>query len=301
MVVTQVNIFFMFIYVLESLTVIAQSSFIVVVLGREWVRVKRLSPLEMILSSLGICRFCLQWASMLYNFFAFFSPSHGFWNISTAWEFTNTLTFWLTSLLAVFYFVKVSSFTHPTFLWLRWRILRLVPWLILSTLMISCVTIIPSVVRNHIQMESTTMEHLYRNRTLTERLKIFEMYFSALQKMIELGIPFLLFLASTTLLMASLIQHLKQMQQHNTSHCNSSMKAQSAALRSLVIFFIFFTSYFLAVLISYLGTMIDKRSWFWVWEVVIYAIVSIHSTLLLLSSPTSKRVLKIKCWGTDAA
>nr|XP_012607279.1 taste receptor type 2 member 16 [Microcebus murinus] len=301
MIPLQLTIFSIVIYMLESLTIIVQSSLIVAVFCREWLQVKRLSPVDMILTSLGICRFFLQWLSIISDFFFYFNLNCVFWYISIIWEFSNVLIFWLTSLLAVFYCVKVSSFTNPIFLWLRWRILRSVPWLLLGSLIISCVTIIPSAISKHIQIQLTTMEHLPRNSTVIVRLVMVQQYLINAHRIVALSIPFLVFLASTTLLVSSLIQHVQQMQHHNTGHGNSSMKAHSTALRSLAILFIFFTSYFLTILVSLTHSLTDKRSWFWVWEAVIYAVVCIHSTSLMSSSPTLKKALKVKRWGLDAA
>ncbi|XP_004856531.1 taste receptor type 2 member 16 [Heterocephalus glaber] len=301
MVLNQLTVFFIIIYVFESLTIIAQSSFTLAILGREWVLVKRLSPAEMILICLGICRFCQQWSSVLSNFCFYFKLNCVLWNTEIIWEFTNVLTFLFASLLAVFYCVKVSCITHPIFFWLRWRILRLVPWLLLSAVVISCVAVIPSAIRTHIQLELTIMEHSPTNSTLIEKLKMFEQNFSKAHKIVVLTIPFLLFLVSTIILMACLIQHWKQMQQHNTSLSNSSLKAHSSALRSLAIFFILFTAYFLMIVLTFADMKSKKGHWCWAWEVIIYAIVSIHSTSLTLSSPTLKKALKIKFWGRESA
>ncbi|KAL2777622.1 taste receptor type 2 member 16, partial [Daubentonia madagascariensis] len=292
----QLTIFVIVIYLLESLTIVVQSSLIVAVLCREWLQVKRLSPVDMILTSLGICRFCLQLASILCNFCSYFNLNYVFWYLSTIWEFSNILMFWLTSLLAVFYCVKVSSFTNPIFFWLRWRISRLVPWLLLGSLMISCVTIIPSTISNLIQIQLITMEHLPRNSTVIVRLEMFHQYLLSAHKLVALGIPFLLFLAPTILLVASLIQHVQQMLHHNTGQGNSIVKAHSTALRSLAILFVFFTSYFLTIFISFTYNLLHKGPWFWVGEAVMYAMASIHSTLLMSSSPTLKKALKIKRW-----
>ncbi|KAM6151979.1 taste receptor type 2 member 16 [Erethizon dorsatum] len=297
----QLTIFFIIIYVFESLIIMAQSSFTIAVLGREWVQVKRLSPVEMILTILGISHFSLQWISVLSNFCFYFNPDSGLWHSGTLWEFTNILTFWLTSLLAVFYCVKISCITHSIFLWLRRRISRLVPWLLLGALVISCVAIIPSAIRNHIWMQLAPLEHLPTNNTLIKRLKMSEQYFSRAHKIIVLTIPFLLFLICTIFLMAFLIRHWEKMQQHNNDHSNSSQKAHSTALKSLAVFFIFFTAYFLTVVISFIGIRSDTGPWFWAWEAIIYAIVSIHSTSLMLSSPTLKKAIKMKCWGLESS
>ncbi|XP_004643377.1 taste receptor type 2 member 16 [Octodon degus] len=301
MMLHQLTIFFVIIYVFESFTIMAQSSFTVAVLGREWVQVKRLAPVEMILTSLSICRFFLQWTSMLYNFCMYFNHHYVLRQLGNIWEFTNVLSLWLTSLLAVFYCVKISSITHPIFFWLRWRILRFVPWLLLGVLVISCVAIIPSVIRNHIQIQLVPLEHLPINNTLIARLKIFEHYFSKANKIIMMTVPFLLFMVCTTFLTVSLIQHWEQMQQHNTGQSSSSLRAHSRTLKSLATYFICFTVYFLTIVLSFVHIKPLREPWSWVYEVLIYGVVSIHSTSLMLSSPTLKKAIKMKCGGQESA
>ncbi|KAM9650799.1 LOW QUALITY PROTEIN: taste receptor type 2 member 16 [Trichechus inunguis] len=223
-------------------------------LGRELLQVKRLSPVAIILTSLGISRLCLQWVSVLHSF-AYFDPKLYF-STSVIWDFANTATFWFTSLLAVFC-VMVSSFTHPLFFWLKWRISRLVPWLLLSSLLLSYVTIIPSSIWNHIQFQ-ITMGSSFRKSSVIVKLKTFKEHFVWPQQTVVLSIPFLLFPAFTVLLMASLSQHLEQMPDHNTGHCNCSMKTHSMALRCLAIFLSFFTSYFLTLFVSILASYLRK-------------------------------------------
>lgn len=301
MTTSQLSVFFMIIYMLEFLIITGQSSLIVVALGRDWVQTQRLPPADMILISLGICRFCQLWSSMLYNFCSHFHPNYNFWYFGIIWEFTNILSFWLTSLLAVFYCVKVSFFSHPVFLWLKWRIVRWVPRLLLGSLLISCVSTIFPATSYYIDIQFIAMKHFPRNSTMLERLEAFLWDFSTLHKVVVLVIPFLLFLASTVLLMALLSRHLKQMKDLHTGCSNSSPEAHSAALRSLAIVLILFTFYFLTVLLSILDVLFNKESWFWAWEAIIYALVSIHSTLLMLSSVKLKRVLKARCWSLEAA
>ncbi|KAM5303784.1 taste receptor type 2 member 16 [Glossophaga mutica] len=301
MIPNQFTVFFMIIYLLESLTIILQSSLIVAVLSREWVQVKRLSPVDMIFISLGVCRFCQQCSSVLYNFCFYFNPNSVYWYMSVIWEYTNTLTFWLITLLAVVYCVKISSFTHPIFFRLRWRISRLVPWMLLGSLLISCVTIIFSAFRHRGEIQLLSMMQFTGNNTVTERLKTFVKNIMICQHMVMLAIPFLLFLASISLLIVSLTQHLGQMQHHHTGHSNSSMKAPSTALRFLAFFLIVFTSYFLSVIFSTMHILSEMQPWYWVGETVIYAMVSIHSTSLMLSSPKLKKVLKVSCCGLEAA
>ena len=156
----------------------------------------------MIFISLGICPFCQQWSSALYNFCSYFNPNFVLWYMSIFWEYTNTLTLWLTTLLAVIYCVKISFFTHPIFLWLRWRILRLVPWMLLGSLLVSCETTIFSAFRHHSEIQLLSMMQFPGNNTVTKRLKTFVENIMISQQMVVLTILFLLFLASTILLIA---------------------------------------------------------------------------------------------------
>lgn len=297
---TRLTVVFMVLYVLESVTIIVQSSLIVAVLGREWAQVKKMSPMDMIRISLGFCRFCQQWSSVVYNFCSYADPRPVFRYISTFWEFTNVLTFWLTSLLSVVFCVKVSSITHPVFLWLRWRILRLVPRLLLGSLLISCAAIIFSTLRHHLTNQLTSMMRDPRNNTGRESLETLVKNFLIIEQVVLLSLPFLLFVASTVLLMSSLSQHLGQMQHRSGGHGSSSRNAHLTALRSLAMSLVFFTFYFLSIIVSYKENLSEQHSWFWAWETIIYAIVSIHSTLLMLSNPKLKKLLKVRCWALKA-
>ena len=60
------------------------------------------------------------------------------------------------------------------------------------------------------------MKHFPRNSTMLERLEAFLWDFTTLYKVVVLVIPFLMFLASTILLMALLSRHLKQMKDLHT-------------------------------------------------------------------------------------
>ncbi|XP_006901865.1 PREDICTED: taste receptor type 2 member 16-like [Elephantulus edwardii] len=288
----QLTVFFMLLYVLLSLTIVVQSTFIVAVLGREWVKVKRLSPLDMILISLGVSKLCLQCISIFYNFYSYFDYNYICLRVGTTWHVVNTAIFWFNSLLAVFYCVKVSSFTHPIFLWLKWRISRLVPWMLLGTLLISCMVCIPSTIQDHLWFQ-LNVKSFTANSTMLERLSVFQQYAGIPHQIVMLMIPFLLFLASIIMLIASLLQHWRQMKHHSPGH--SSKDVHFAALKSLAIFLIFFSSYFLTVFISIIGYLFEKQSWFWIWEAVIYAGSCVHSTSLTLSSPTLRKYLKKMC------
>lgn len=87
--------------------------------------------------------------------------------------------------------------------------LRFVPWLLLGSLLVFCVSIIFSTIRNCVNVRLITVGCFSTNSTMVKGLKTFHL-FTISHLMVALVIPFLLFLASTILLMASLFQHMEQ-------------------------------------------------------------------------------------------
>ena len=65
------TVLFMLLFVLLCILGLLANGFIVLVLSREWVRRGRLLPSDLILFSLGLSRFCLQWVGMGNNFYYF--------------------------------------------------------------------------------------------------------------------------------------------------------------------------------------------------------------------------------------
>lgn len=57
-------------------------------------------------------RFCLHGMALLTNFLTSFEFCSKVYCFNMPWSFINTLTFWLTAWLAVFYRVKTSFFSH---------------------------------------------------------------------------------------------------------------------------------------------------------------------------------------------
>ena len=116
------TVLFMLLFVLLCILGLLANGFIVLVLSREWVRRGRLLPSDLILFSLGLSRFCLQWVGMGNNFYYFLhlvdycsGPARQFFGLP--WDFLNSVTAWFGSWLSVLFCMKVANFTHPGFLW----------------------------------------------------------------------------------------------------------------------------------------------------------------------------------------
>uniref|UniRef100_A0A8C3W1X3 Taste receptor type 2 n=1 Tax=Catagonus wagneri TaxID=51154 RepID=A0A8C3W1X3_9CETA len=279
----------MVVFVLESLAALLQNGFIVTVLGREWGRSRTLPAGDMTVASLAASRFCLHGMALLNNLLI----SSGFCSqvyFNSLWDFLNTLTFWLTAWLAIFYCTKIAFFSHPDFLWLKWRVSRLVPRMLLGSLLLSGVsTMAFAATENAVRRAAARSCH--GNDTLADRWRAVSRYVF-LSRVALLAVPFLLFLGSTLLLMFSLQRHLGQMRDHRAGPRDASTQAHTAALKSLAFFLAFHTSYFLFLIVALGNGATFQNRWRWAWEVVTYAGICLHSSILVQSSPKLRKALK---------
>ncbi|XP_043823475.1 taste receptor type 2 member 41-like [Dromiciops gliroides] len=278
---------FLFLSQLEFLVGIMANGFIVVLLGREWVRCHRLSPCDMILISLGASHFCLQWVGMIHNFYYFLDKlqyymTHQYFGIY--WDFLNSATFWFGTLLSVFFCVKIANFTHPIFLWLKWRVQGLVPWLLLGSLLIFFIVTMLFFVGNNALSQRFLKGTFSGNITFYDFIKNLEINYFLPLKLITLSVPCSMFVVSTVLLIISLRRHTWRMQQSAHTTQDPSTQAHTRALKSLVSFLVLYALYFLSLIIDVAACSAFVGNWFWPWQILIYLSPSVHPFILILSN-----------------
>ncbi|KAM3837832.1 taste receptor type 2 member 9-like [Vipera latastei] len=172
----------------SSLGMVA-SGFIVVASYTMWVKGKKVPTCEVILMCLSLSRILLQ-GTILH---CTFSSALYQWNVlriqSILLVFASTACLWFAACLSVFYWAKIATFTHRYFLLVKLRITEMVPLLLVGSMLVSL----------NITMENQVGSISY--------LKAFSLYLT------WAVLPFLLFVASSTLLIASLWRHSRQMRQ----------------------------------------------------------------------------------------
>ncbi|CAO2597449.1 Taste receptor type 2 member 134 [Lemmus lemmus] len=276
------TVIFVVIFCVQSLAAMLQNGFMVTVLGREWVQSQAVPAGDMIVACLAAFRFCLHGLAILNNFLNIMCRCKNDY-FGTLWDFTNTVTCWLTTW-------KISSFSHPIFFRMKWRISRSVPRLLLGSLIIGGLSAISTVTGNTITFQMMARE----NCTFSYRVRMFYQYYFRYHAMLMWVAPFSLFLLSIIVLMFSLYWHLEQMRHHRSRPHDHSTQAHTTALKSLAFFLIFYTSYVLFLSISTAQVITIYSSWRWAWEVITYTGISLHSTILMLSSPKMRRALRMK-------
>ncbi|XP_008157892.1 taste receptor type 2 member 41-like [Eptesicus fuscus] len=288
---------FMLLFVLLCLLGILANGFIVLMLSREWRRLGRLLPSDMILISLGASRFCLQWVGMVHNFYSFFhlgefsrGPARQLFGLQ--WDFLNSATFWFGTWLSVLFCLKIANLTHPTFLWLKWRFLGSVPWLLLGSLLISTIVTLLFFWGNYAVYQGFFIREVYENMTYMERFMRMEIHYFLPLKLVTLSIPCSVFLVSTALLIHSLRRHTRTMRQSAHSLQDASTQAHTRALMSLISFLILYILSFMSLIIDAVGFFSTESDWFWPWQIVTYLCTSVHPFIIILSNPKHREVFR---------
>lgn len=217
--------------------------------------------------------------------------------IDVFWTFTNHLSIWLTTCVSVFYCLKVASFSHPMFLWLKWRVSRVVVWMLLSTLLLSCCSAISLIREFKIY---SVLGGIDRTRNMTELFRRKEKEYKLIHVLGTLWDlpPLVVSLISYFLLILSLGRHVRQMHQDCGSSRDPSTEAHRRAIRVILSFLFLFLLYYLSFSVltsSYFlpaTKMIAK-----IGEVITMFYLAGHSYVLILGNSKLKQmfVAMLRC------
>ncbi|XP_065790124.1 taste receptor type 2 member 104-like [Muntiacus reevesi] len=106
-----------------------------------WIRNQKLSLVDFILTSLAFARISQLWITTV-MFFSMIFYQVGFGTVGRKyiffciWILASHSSTWLATCLAVFYFLKIASFSHPPFLCLKRRVNKVVFMLPLNKLVV---------------------------------------------------------------------------------------------------------------------------------------------------------------------
>ncbi|XP_008540779.2 taste receptor type 2 member 41 [Equus przewalskii] len=289
--------FFILLFAVLCVLGILANGFIVLVLSREWMRSGRLLPSDMILISLGASRFCLQWVGMVRNFYFFlhlveYCRGTAWQFFGLHWDFLNSATFWFGTWLSVLFCVKIATFTHPTFLWLKWRFPGSVPWLLLGSLLVAFIVTLLFFWGNYSMYQGFFIRKFSGNMTYEQWSRRLEIYYFLPLKFITLSIPCSIFLISIALLITFLRRHTRRMWHNAHSLQDSSTQALTSALRSIISFLVLYVMSFVSLVIDAALFLSSDSDWYWPWQILTYLGTSVHSFILILSNLRLRRVFR---------
>ncbi|XP_012623661.2 taste receptor type 2 member 60 [Microcebus murinus] len=277
------------------------NGFVTAMLGKEWLLRRTLLPCDKLLVSLTATRFCLQWVVLCKSSYLLLHPVvfpyiPVMMFLAFLWDYLNAATLWLSTWLSVFYCVKIATFTHPIFLWLKRKLSGWVLWMLLSSVVFSSLSTILFFIGNQRIYQSYLRSSLPPwNVTGNSIRRSYEKFYLFPLKMATWTIPTVFFLICMTLLITSLGRHMKNSLLTISEFRDPSAQAHIKALLALISFAILFFSYFLSLVLNATRVLPSQAFRFWVCQVMIYLCAAVHPIILIFSNSRLRAVLGRYC------
>ncbi|NXO30268.1 T2R40 protein, partial [Cisticola juncidis] len=254
------------------------------------IRNKTRSPYDLIMISLSSSRFISQsWTTFdLFfnilqdcsdceeNIFVFFRPIY---------MALNCCGLWFGAWLSVFYCVKVASFTEPFFIWMKQRIARLVPWMLLTSWLCCITAAIPFAlhiyrVHNNFTAPSSLTNSSAMRTSRKDSLTLLIYLCNA-----STALPLILSVVSSVLLVWSLWIHTRQMQNNASGFRDPSLQAHMKAIKSVCSFLILYIIYFISLILLLSCDFLPLSYAESICEVLLDACPTGHTLVLIWSNP----------------
>ncbi|KFP80889.1 Taste receptor type 2 member 7, partial [Acanthisitta chloris] len=270
------------------------NAFIVAVLCIAWVKKKTLNSSEKILLVLGCCRFWFLCISWVYSFLAIICPEylcvHPIFQVVTATQnFFIFSDLWVSASLCGFYCIKIANFRNSFFIYLKAKIDRIVPWLLLGSVVFSLFiailaydTLDKAICHNL----NFTCKGIAWKASIRMKEHFFPVFFIT---GLGFSTSFVAVTFSALLLLFSLWRH-KCMMQTNSMK-NLSMDAHIKAMKSILSFFILYSINFIFLILTLIYALNSQNSMTFLIFIVQDAFPGVHSITLIFSNPKLEKTL----------
>ncbi|XP_056419470.1 taste receptor type 2 member 9-like [Hyla sarda] len=222
------------------------NSFIIVINVTDWLNGRSVTPVDHIITSLGISRMCAQCAVTLSIIVSTIFQNNLHVDVTvfimdTLYSFSVYSNIWLTCLLSIVFCLKISNLRTRLFLYLRRMIdQRTVHFIVGSVLLSAINCLLPTII--HVTKGgtyNTTMDNLLLDCTSSDSLYI---------HIISSIIPMLFCSISSVLLFTSLYHHITKMKMSGNLSIN--LKTYHSAMTFVSITFIYNSKYFTGHMVS---------------------------------------------------
>ncbi|KFV96819.1 Taste receptor type 2 member 9, partial [Eurypyga helias] len=291
---TSYNVMAMVIITLQASAGMWINAFMVSVLSIAWVKKKSVNSNEKILLFLGGSRFwycCFTWVR---SFFSILYPwcfhVHPIPQLFAAIQsFLNSSNLWISACLCGFYCIKIANFSHIIFIYLKARIDRIVPWLLLGSVILSlfmCILVYDITDRAHYNnLNFTTLGNFWKPSIRMDE-HLFPLFFIS---GFGFALAFTAVIFSALLLLFSLWRHKHKMQTNSMK--NLSMDAHIKAMKFILSFFVIYSINFICVVLTLIYATKKENSMTFLLLVLQYSFPAVHSLTLIFSNPKLEKTL----------
>ncbi|NXQ18904.1 T2R40 protein, partial [Peucedramus taeniatus] len=281
---------------LEALPGMWINAFLVCVLCIDWIKKKILNSNEKILLLLGCSRIsylCFTWVycslSLTYPNFLYVQPT--FQLMIFFQSFGNCSNLWVSACLYVFYCIKIVTFRNRFFIYLKVKTDRIVPWLLLASVLSALAVGIVTY-----DMADTKFSNYHNSNGQGNFSKVsgkmdenfFQIYFIYGFGFVT---SFIVVIFSAVLLLFSLWRHKCKMQKNSMN--SLSMDAHIKAMKSILSFFIMYSSNFIILILSLIPSTKEGNHMVFLHllRLFLYAFPGVHSLILIFSNPKLEKTL----------
>ncbi|XP_068039367.1 taste receptor type 2 member 9-like [Anomalospiza imberbis] len=273
------------------------NAFLVCVLCIAWVKKKTLNSNEKILLLLGCSRIsylCFSWVNL---FLSIIYPNYLYVHpilqvLASSSTFFNYSSLWVSACLCGFYCIKIANFRNRFFIYLKVKIDRIVPWLLLGSeiLALAMGIVIYDITET---LQSSNLTFTSQGNFWEARITMDKHFFLSFF-LIGFGYAasFMAVIFSAVFLLFSLWRHKHKMQ--TKSMKDLSMDAHIRAMKSILSFLVMYSINFVCLILTIIYSMKNENIMTLLISIYLCAFPAIHSLILIFSNPTlEKALLKI--------
>lgn len=217
----------------EIITGILGNGLIGVVNCIDWVRHRKLNFINCILTGLSLTRICFFITILADSFLTVFSADvHGFGQVRKInihfGIVASYLTVWFDTCLSIFYFFKIATFSHRLFVWMKWRVNKVVVIYFVGSflLLLIMIPMMNDSIPDALNLEANNTWKIKLNETQTVVCLVFG----------SVGVicPTVISIASFLFLLLSLWRHVRRMKFSSTGSRDLSTEAHVKVMRIVV-------------------------------------------------------------------
>ncbi|XP_068103352.1 taste receptor type 2 member 13-like [Hyperolius riggenbachi] len=284
---------FVIIFAVEIIIGILFNGFIISVVLRDFVKTKIVSSSFKILLSLGIANvfFDLIMSIGLLDYFyclGIFARSDTAYIFLFLCLFSLSTCAWLTANISSFYFINISNFKSEFFVWIKRKVIALVPWILLVDIVLSlCSSFLASlIIVNSEQTNSTD----YCPTIITELMQLNSAIVATLTA--DTIIPFLVIFVTTVSTITTLAKHSHKMGEQVQTPAADHRKAYEKIVCRMMYSLMFYGGFYPAVLILYIVVLSQLQSKIWLLIIIASSYSPVQSVLLVLANPRLMEALR---------
>ncbi|NWT06207.1 T2R41 protein, partial [Mionectes macconnelli] len=272
------------------------NAFIVSVICMSWIKKKTLNSNEKILLVLGSSRFCLLCISWVLSLLAIIYSKNLYVHptvkvVVSIYNFLNYFNLWVSACLCGFYCIKIANFRNRFFIYLKVKIDRIVPWLLLGSVLFTfTVSILANATSEKLRSENwnSTCSGNFWEESIKMDEHLFHIYFIA---GFGYSASFMAVTFSAILLLFSLWRHKHSMQTNSMK--DLSMDAHIKAMKSIFSFFVMYSLNFICLILTIIYSVKNGSDIMLIVLVYLCVFPSVHSLILIFSNPKLKNTLRI--------